>query len=164
LNDELRQMAVGFMRNEKPGATLQPTMLVNEVYLRLIRKDGTLPRYESRRHFFGSVARAMNQVLIDQARHRNRIKRGGDRKRMPFEVSVGELVSTQNLDRDAIDTMSSVFNRLQEDYPRQAVVASMRWHRGLTIEQTAALLGETPQVISKEWKFAQAWLRCELSG
>ena len=81
---------------------------------------------------------------------------------MPFEVSVGELVSTQGLDKDELILISGAFKRLQEAFPQQAVVASMRWHQGLTIEQTAAALGESTQTITKDWKFAQAWLRSEL--
>jgi RNA polymerase sigma factor (TIGR02999 family) len=160
--DEIRSMAIGRLRNEKQDAILQPTGIISELWERINNKDGSLPKFDNRLHFFGSVARSMNQILIDHARHRGRLKRGGDRQQIPFEVSVGELVSTQGLDKDELVMISGAFKRLQEAFPQQAVVASMRWHRGLTIEQTADVLGETTQTVTKDWKFAQAWLRSEL--
>jgi len=163
IHDELRQMAAGLLQKHRSGPMLQPTMVINEVYMRLCPKEGGMPNWDNRRHFFGSVARGMNQFLIDHARSRNRKKRGGDRQRVSFEITAGELASTNTFDDDRLARAGEAFKNLQEQFPRQAEVAYLRWMQGWTIEQTAAALDVSSRTVVNEWKLAQAWLRRELS-
>ena len=161
---EIRQMAAGALRHEKPGATLQPTMVVSEIYLRMWPADAPPPRWENRRHFFGSVARVMGQFLVDHARTRDRLKRGGDRKRVPLEVNEGELARLDSFDESAGADLVKALERLERDAPRQAEVAWLRYVAGLSLEQTAEALEVSPRTVTNDWQYAQAWLRRALAG
>jgi RNA polymerase sigma factor (TIGR02999 family) len=161
---EIRQMAAAKLRRERQSATMQTTMLMNEVYLRLVDKDGIIPRWDNSKHFYGSVARTMTQFLVDLARKRDSLKRGGDRQRMPFDISVGELVSLESFDLDSLSGANAAFGRFQQEFTRQGEVAYYRWCSGFNIEETAAALEISESRVSKDWRFAQAWLLRELSG
>ncbi len=162
--DDFRRMASAKMRRERHSVTAGTTMLVNELYLKLVGKDGTLPKWDDSKHFFGSVARAMTQYLVDRARKRDSLKRGGDRERVDFEFSVGELVSLDSYDVDSIARVNRALATFQETFPRQGAVAYYRWCSGFTIEETAAALEISADRVSKDWRFAQAWLLNELQS
>ena len=163
VHDEIRQMAANALRRERPGATLQPTMVVSEIYLKMWPADTPPPRWEDRKHFFGSVARVMGQFLIDHARSRNRLKRGGDRKRMPLELNDGELTSLDSFDADAGSRLITALKEFEEHAPRQAEVAWLRYVTGLTIDQVALALDISPRTVTSDWQYAQAWLRRALA-
>jgi RNA polymerase sigma factor (TIGR02999 family) len=164
VNDEVRGMAAARLRHEQAGGTLQPTLLVNEVFLRMCPKESEHPQWQNRAHFFGSIGRAMSQFLIDHARSRGRLKRGGDHKRMPLKVSTGELAATAQFDALDLAAAGEAFKLLQSQYPRPASVAYLRWMQGNTIDQVAAALDIAPSTVSDDWKFAQAWLRRAVQG
>jgi len=159
VNDEVRRMAAARLRHEQPSVMLQTTMLVNEVFLRMCPAEKEHPGWENRAHFFGSIGRAMSQFLIDHARSRRRLKRGGNRKRVPLEVSSGELATTTKFDAFDLAAAGEAFKALQSQYPRPASVAYLRWMQGSTIDQIAAALDISPSTVSDDWRFAQAWLR-----
>lgn len=159
INDELRQLAASKLNRHQKGITLTPTVVLQEVYMRVVDGQGTLPKWDNRRHFFGSIARAMSQFLVDHARHRSRIKRGGDRQRVPLNVSAGELISTRTHDSDDMARAMDAFQQLQEHFPQQASVAWLRWVQGWTIDQIAVTLEIPSGTASNEWRLAQAWLR-----
>ena len=159
VHDEIRQMAANALRRERPGATLQPTMVVSEIYLKMWPADAPPPRWEDRKHFFGSVARVMGQFLIDHARSRNRLKRGGDRKRMPLELNDGELTTLDSFDADTGSKLITALRDFESHAPRQAEVAWLRYVAGLTIDQVALALEISPRTVTSDWQYAQAWLR-----
>ena len=141
VNDELRQMAANQLRHHKGGITLTPTVVLQEVYLRIVDDQGTMPQWDNRRHFFGSVARAMSQFLVDHARHRGRLKRGGDRQRVPLDINAGELVSTRTHGGEELAMAMVAFQQLQTHFPQQATVAWLRWVQGWTIALASACSG-----------------------
>ena len=161
---EIRQLASAKLRRERHSATLNTTAIVNEVYLRLVDKHGDIPKWDNSKHFYGSVARTMTQFLIDRARKRDSLKRGGDRQRMPFEMSVGELASLESFELGSLAEANEAFARFQQEFTRQGEVAYYRWCSGLTIEETAAALEISESRVNKDWRFAQAWLLNEMGG
>ncbi|MDG2291550.1 MAG: ECF-type sigma factor [Phycisphaerales bacterium] len=163
VNQEIRLMATSALARERATASLQPTLVVNEIYLRIWPKEGPPPKWEDRRHFFGSVARVMGQFLVDHARTRGRLKRGGDRKRVPLEVSEGELSDLTHVDAEAGSAVIKALKKLEENAPRQAEVAWLRYVAGLKVEQVALALEVSPRTVNNDWQYAQAWLRRELA-
>ncbi|MCH2149862.1 MAG: ECF-type sigma factor [Phycisphaerales bacterium] len=163
VNDEIRQMAAAKLAHERSTPSLQATMVVNEIYLRMWPKDGDPPRWEDRRHFFGSVARVMGQFLIDHARTRGRLKRGGDRRHVSLDVSEGELADLTLVDAESGSAVIRALQQLETHSPRQAEVAWLRYVAGLTVEQTSRALEISPRTVNNDWQYAQAWLRRELS-
>ncbi len=155
---EMRRLAAGYLRGERVGHTLQPTALVHEAYLRLVgqRDRG----WNNRAHFMGIAARAMRSVLVDHARRRKAQKRGGGQAAVPLDTTLlvadGQAVAFDDLDRALVDLA-----RLSE---RQARVVELRYFGGLTIEETAELLGVAPVTVKRDWTLARAWLYRELSG
>lgn len=149
---ELRALARAHLRHERPDHTLQPTALVHEVYLRML--GGQRPPWSDRGHFFRAAAEAMRRILIEYARKRGRIKRGGDRVRVPLRgVHLGTL---QNLDE--ILALDEVIRRLEEQDPRMADVVRLRFFAGLSVEETAKALELSERTVKREWSFARAWL------
>ena len=104
----------------------------------------------------------MTQFLVDRARKRDSLKRGGDRQRMPFEFSVGELASIGSFELESLAEANQAFRQFQQEFPRPGEVAYYRWCSGLTIEETAAALEISEGQVSKDWRFAQVWLLNEL--
>jgi len=151
---ELRSLARSLMTRVPPGNTLQPTALVHEAYLRLVGKED--PGWNSRGHFFGAAAKAMRQILVDQARRKAAVKRGGDRQRVPEE----ELA----IEAPAVDMMAldEAMTRLERDDPRAARVVGLRFFAGLTAEETASALGVSLSTVDREWRFARALLHAQL--
>jgi RNA polymerase sigma factor (TIGR02999 family) len=155
---DLRQRAAGFLRSERPGHTLTPTALVHEAYLRLV--DQRLPPFESRKHFYGVAARVMRQVLVDHARARKATKRNDGREPLPLDESI--TVSDERAgDLLALDDALRALAALDADKAR---LVELRYFTGLTIEETAEMLGRSFATVKREWALACAWLHREISG
>lgn len=158
---ELRKLAQARMAHEPKGQTLQPTALVHEAYMRLIGSADV--KWDGRGHFFGAAAKAMRRILVERARSRSRLKRGGDRQR----IELGEqlAVSTVGDERadDELVALDSVLERLEAYDKRKSEVVMLRYFAGLSIEETAAALGVSPATVKNEWAFARAWLHRELA-
>jgi|SRR5271165_4658 len=156
LYNELHRLAMHYMRNERPGHTLQATALVNEAYLKLI--DQREANWESRAHFIAVAAQVMRNVLIDHARGRQRVKRGGLQQKVQLEDVV--LISEEQTD-DLI-ALDTAMKRLEEIDARQSRIVELRYFGGLTVEQTAEVLGISPKTVKRDWSVARAWLHREL--
>lgn len=164
--DELHRMASQQLRYEPPGQTLQPTSLVNEVYLRLAGDDRV--DWAGRRHFYALAAKAMRCIRVDSARRRKRLKRGGGRPVVSLDGSPGRRSNGVSLacwpddDPDQTLAVEEALTRLEQIDPRKAELVTLRFHGGLTREQIAETLGIAPRTVDKEWHFARAWLHREL--
>lgn len=153
--EELRASARGLMRHEAPGRTIQATALVHEAFIRLV--DARVD-WVNRGHFCALAAREMRRILIDHARARGRGKRGGGRERTELDVAVAAAPGVREPDPD----LAQALERFAADYERQARVVELRWYAGLSVEETAALLGVSHRSVEKDTKFALAWLKREL--
>ena len=153
LYDELRALAGRLLRGERDNHTLQPTALVHEAYMRLVGlRSLTL---ESRRHFYGAAAGTMRRVLVDHARQRKAHKRGGpDAVRVEVD-DLDTFAGPEALDFEALD---SALTALALAAPGQARVVELRYFAGLSIEETAEMLGVSPATVKRHWAFARAWL------
>ena len=149
---ELRALARVHLRHERPDHTLQPTALVHEAYLRLL--GGQDPPWNDRAHFFRAAAEAMRRILIEHARKRGRIKRGGDRVRV--RISGVHLGIEQ--DPDELLALDEAIRRLEEQDPRIADLVRLRFFAGLSVEETAKVLEVSARTVKREWSFARAWL------
>ena len=149
--NELRGLAQARFRKERRGHTLQPTALVNEVYLRL---DPSKDSWENRRHFFGAASQAMRRILVYHARRRLAGKRGAGLKR----VTLADLdVASPEADLDLV-ALDTALESLEREEPRLAEVVTMRVFAGMSIEQTAEALELSPATVKRDWVFARAWL------
>jgi len=153
---ELRQVARRAMGRERPGHTLQSTALIHEVYLKLL--GGKPLRWENRAHFYAIAAKLMRQVLVDHARTKRRRKRGGSAARVTLDE--GLLLSPQaGPDLVALD---DALRALAAIDPRKGRVVELRFFGGLEVEETAHVLGVSPQTVMRDWKLAKVWLYREL--
>jgi len=162
--EELRGMAHRELRAERPDLLLHTTALVHEAYLRLCRE--VEPRLESRAHFFQAAATAMRRILVDEARRRLAAKRGGGAERVPLGRAEG-LEADRGLDAGAIERVEVLDRALKnlEARPRigeKTKVVELRFFAGLSIEDTARVLGLSPATVKRDWNFARAWLRREI--
>ena len=155
---ELRRMAARYLRRERSQHTLQPTALVHEAFLKLV--DQRDVRWQNRAHFFGVAAQLMRRVLVDYARERAAGKRGGGVGRLPLEDALAIGASNQ-IDIIAVD---DALNRLARVDPDQVRLVELRFFGGLTIEETAEVLGWSSGSVKREWTVARAWLQREISG
>jgi len=155
VNEELRRLARGFMRRERPGHTLQTTALVNEAYLKLIDQKVD---WQSRAHFFGIAAQIMRRILIDHARKHLGPKHGGGKTMSLEDVAV--ISDERASELVALDEALSLLAQVDE---RKSRLVELRYFGGLTIEQTAAVLGVSDETIRREWIRAKAFLHRELS-
>lgn len=155
--DELRRIAAGFLQAERPGHTLQPTALVHEVYLRLVRQHRL--RWEDRVHFLSFAARLMRRVLIDHARARRRSKRGGGEA--PLALEAATSVATGSGEHPAA-ALGEALRRLAAVDPVRASVVELRFFGGLTVEEVAQAMDCSPTTVARHWRLARAWLSCEL--
>ena len=160
---EMHAMARRACSAEGARANLQPTLLVHEIYLKMFGPEAAKTAWEDRRHFWCSVGRAIGQFLIDLARTEGRLRRGGDRSRIPMDIVAGELEDPARAISPGCVEALEALERLERESPECAEVARMRFLSGFSIEQTAALLGIAPRTVSKRWKFARAWLRRAVS-
>ena len=154
--DQLRQLARQRMNGQPPGHTLQATALVHEAYLKLVGDRDV--RWSDRAHFFFAAAEAMRQILVDSARGRGRLKRGGGRPRAP--LSVADLAAED--DPAQILAVDEAVRRLESQSPQTAAVVRLRFYAGLGVAEAAAALGVSERSVSREWTFARAWLAREL--
>jgi RNA polymerase sigma factor (TIGR02999 family) len=155
---ELRRLAAGYIRQEKPGQTLQPTALVHEAYLRLMKDRPD--RWQNRAHFCAIAAHSMRQILIERARARNAQKRWGEKARITLDEGLLQG-GDRSVDLLALDR---AIERLAEFDPEQARIVELRFFGGLTVEETAEALGISPATVKRHWTIARAWLARELEG
>jgi RNA polymerase sigma factor (TIGR02999 family) len=156
--DELRRQAARYLRRERPGNTLQTTALIHEAYVRLV--DQRNVQWQNRAHFFGIAAQLMRRILVDHARAKKRVKRGGSDVR----VSLGDAtvaVKGQDLDVVALD---EALQRLAQIDEQQSRVVELRFFSGLTVEETAEVMHISTATVKRDWSMAKAWLHRELSG
>jgi RNA polymerase sigma factor (TIGR02999 family) len=155
LYEELRRFAARRMARESPGQTLQATALVHEAWLQIQSMEGG---FTDRAHFFAVAATAMRRILIDRARRVAAVRHGGDLQRVSIDLDVADETG------DAIDlvALAGVLEQLQERDPELAVVITMRYALGCTIEETAEALGQSPAKVKKDVALARAWLRRRL--
>lgn len=174
--DELRKLAATKLAHEKPGQTLQATALVHEAYLRLVpggtaepktREDRSpapslqslVPSFQSRGHFFAAAAEAMRRILVERARAKQRLKRGGDAQRVPLDEAG---VASPETDERLLD-LDAALEKLQAKDPRKAELVKLRYFAGLTIEQAAEALGIGTSTADRDWSYARAWLFREMA-
>ncbi len=155
--DDLRAAARRELRNDRNHPTLQTTMLVHEAYVRLV--GGQPVEWTSRRHFFGAAAQAMRRILVDAARERAALKRGGERRRVALDDAPGTWAG----DRTDVLALDEALTRLEVELPRAAEIVRLRYFAGLSIDDTAAALGVSPRAVDADWQFARAWLHRALS-
>jgi len=152
---ELRRLASSYMRRERPGHTLQTTALINEAYMRLVDQQVA---WESRAQFFGIAARLMRQILVDHARAQSNAKRGGDRQQVSLAIAEG--LPQKSSDLLALD---DALQNLAAIGPRQSQIVELRYFGGLTVEETAQVLGISTATVERQWRAARAWLHKEMS-
>jgi len=182
--DELRKLAAAKLAQEKPGQTLQATALVHEAYLRLVkpvvssqepvvndqeaeagdREPATGHRqlassFDSRGHLFAAAAEAMRRILVESARRKSRLKRGGDREREPLDEIA---IASPDLNCDLLE-LDEALNRLAEKPPRKVELVKLRYFAGLTINEAAAALGISTTTAERDWTYARAKLLVEIS-
>jgi RNA polymerase sigma factor (TIGR02999 family) len=154
--DELRGLANHYLRRERPDHTLQATALVHEAYLRLV--DQSNVRWQNRAHFFGIAANLMRQILVNHALSHNTAKRGGGAHKLSLDEAVG-LSKERDVDLVALD---EALTRLAALDSPQGRIVELRFFGGLTIEETAEVLGISPVTVKREWTTAKAWLHREI--
>jgi RNA polymerase sigma factor (TIGR02999 family) len=157
--EELRRLAALRLAQEKPGQTLQATALVHEAYLRLVGEPKTL-QWDSRAHFFAAAAEAMRRILIDNARSKARLKRGGDRQRV--DLNQADAVSLAA--PDELLLLDESIAQLAADDPQAAQLVRLRYFAGLSVEEAAELSGLSRSSAYEHWAYARAWLHNELYG
>jgi len=149
--DELRKLAAGYMANEAPGHTLCATALVHEAYLRLVGDQ----HFDGRGHFFAAAAEAMRRILVNHARDRKRLKRGGGRVRLELLDQADSLAE----DPDLVLSLDELLTRLGEEDAITARIAHLHLFGGLSVEEAGAATGVSRAVAYRNWKYARAWLR-----
>ncbi|HBI45293.1 MAG TPA: RNA polymerase subunit sigma [Planctomycetales bacterium] len=160
--DELRKLAAQKMAQEAPGQTLQATALVHEVYLRLVDVE-KVQSWDSRGHFFAAAAEAMRRILIENARAKQRLKRGGDRKRLNLE-SIDLAATAAAAAPDDLLVIDELIVKLGSEDPDAAQIVKLRYFAGLSIEEAAQLMGISRSSAYEHWAYARAWLHCALLG
>ncbi|MBI3049457.1 MAG: sigma-70 family RNA polymerase sigma factor [Acidobacteria bacterium] len=156
--EHLRRQAAAYMQREPAGHPLQPTALVHEAYLRLV--DQRQVQWRNRAHFFGVAAQVMRRILVDYSRRRRAEKRGGGWERVPL---TGDAVAADAPNEVDILALHESLERLAAFDPRQERIVELRYFGGLTIEETAEVVGASPATVVREWTMAKAWLRADLS-
>jgi RNA polymerase sigma factor (TIGR02999 family) len=155
--EELRILAFQKLSQEKPGQTLQATALVHEAYLRLVSSEGR--NWDNRGHFFKAASEAMRRILVENARRKKRLKRGGDKERAAFQA---EIISAETPSVDLI-ALDEALAKLEAEDSIRASVVKLRYFAGLTIEQTAKLLNISTATTDRHWACARSWLFKEIS-
>ena len=154
--EELRALARARMAHELPGQTIQATALVHEAYLRLVGDQD--PGWNGRGHFFGAAALAMRRILVEQARRRGRIKRGGDRQRVDLDAAEPAIEPPDDL----VLAVDEAVRRLEKQDARKGQIVNLRYFAGLTAEETARVLGVSIGTVERDWRFIKAWLQEQL--
>jgi RNA polymerase sigma factor (TIGR02999 family) len=154
---ELRKLAGGYLRGEKPGHTLQPTALINEAYLRLVKQD--FPEWQSRKHFYGVAAQLMRQILVEHARARATAKRGDGAQK----ISLDEAPAFSQERAADLVALDDALTALADFDERKARVVELRYFGGLSVEEVAGALDISVATVGREMRMAQAWLRREMA-
>ena len=157
--DELRKLAAQRLAQEDPGQTLQATALVHDAYVRLVDVEKA-QNWNSRGHFFAAAAEAMRRILIENARRKHSPKRGGGRQRVDLELAATLAVEAGP---DILD-LEEVLVRLAKEDPEKAKLVHLRFFAGLTLAQTAEVLGISRDTASRHWAYAKVWLYCAITG
>jgi RNA polymerase sigma factor (TIGR02999 family) len=157
VHQELRRLARYYMRREREDHTLQTSALINEAYIRLV--DYERMRWQDRAHFFAVAARAMRRILVDYARTRRYQKRGGNERKVSLDQAA-TLPATEA--REMID-LNEALTRLSELDSRKGQIIELRYFGGLSIEETAEVMGLSPATVKREWNSARLWLRKEIA-
>ena len=155
---ELRRVARASMRRERPGRTLQPTALVHEAYVRLLHEQHV--SWENRAHFCAIAAHSMRQILVEHARARNALKRGGKGERLTLDE---RLVAAPSPPVD-VEALDEALTHLASADARRARVVELKYFGGMTVEEIGEVLQLSPATVKRDWSFARAWLHRELYG
>ena len=155
--DELRRLAGGYLRRERVGHTLQTTALVHEAYLRLV--DQTRADWQNRAQFFGVAAQLMRRILVDHARTQQAAKRGSG----ALKLSLNEVVGRAKEKAAEVIALDDALAELQTLDPQQSRIVELRYFAGLSIAETAEVLGISPATVKREWNMAKAWLYNQLN-
>ena len=155
--DELRKLAASKFANEKPGQTLQATALVHEAYLRIVNVEKA-QHWDSRGHFFSAAAIAMRRILVDEARRKQRLKRGGGGQRVPLEG----IDLPYGMQPEQLIDLHEALAKLELESADKAKVVQLRYFVGMTHEEVAEVLGVSAVTVRRHWRYARAWLRREL--
>jgi RNA polymerase sigma factor (TIGR02999 family) len=158
--EELRRLAAHRLAQEKPGQTLQATALVHEAYLRVVG-DETGRQWDGRGHFFAAAAEAMRRILVDNARRKRRPKHGGDLGRVELD---GAAVLTPSIPTDDLLALDEALTKLAAQEPVKAELVKLRFFAGLTIPESAGVLGISDSTAERYWTYARAWLYSEIEG
>jgi RNA polymerase sigma factor (TIGR02999 family) len=157
--NELRRLAAEKLAQERPGQTLQATALVHEAYLRLV-DVAAAQHWNSRGHFFAAAAEAMRRILVEDARRKRSLKRGGARHR----VNLDEAVSYAQEPADDLLSLDEALNQLAGEDPKKADLVKLRYFGGLSVQEAADVLGISRATADRYWAYAKVWLYCALSG
>jgi RNA polymerase sigma factor (TIGR02999 family) len=155
--NDLRRLAADYMQHEQVGHTLQPTALVHEAFLKLVKQEDV--DLSSRSHFFAIGAQAMRRILVNHAKGRARLKRGGDRKRLPFD----ETLTISSESDDDVLALDEALEKLAGIDEQQAQIVELRFFGGMTVAETAAAIGLSERTVERKWTACRAWLRRELT-
>ena len=155
---ELHRIASYYMHGENPGHTLQTTALVNEAYLRLVKQNRV--QWQNRVHFFSVAARIMRRILLNYARDRGRVKRGGD----ALHISLSEVAVISPEKSVELLALDEALTKLEEFDERKSRVVELRYFGGLSVEETAHVLGVSEMTVMRDWKAAKAWIAREVKN
>ncbi len=155
--DELHRRASVYLRNERPGHTLQTTGLVHEAFIKLIDKREL--EWDDRNHFLAVASQAMRRILVDHARNRKRGKRGGERENLPLDAIHEVSAKSSDVDLVALD---EALNKLAMFDERQARIVELKYFGGMTLDETAEVLGVSRVTVKRDWNIAKAWLKQQL--
>jgi len=152
----LRHLARSRMESERAGHTLQPTALVHEAYLRLVGNGPVA--WQSRAHFFAAAGEAMRRILVERARARARLKRGGDGRAAPVRAALSELNLATEPEPEIMLLLDEALDEVERDDPQAAAVVRLRFFAGLSVEEAALALGVSPRTVDRDWSYARARL------
>lgn len=155
---ELRKLAANKLAREKSGQTLQPTVLVHEAWMRLVVADANI-RWNGRGHFFGAAARAMQRILVENARRKRSLKAGGDFQR----VELSQVVARTLPHRIDVLEVDEALKKLESHDPRKAKLVRLRFFAGLTLKEAARAMGISASTADNDWAYAKTWLRLEMA-
>jgi RNA polymerase sigma factor (TIGR02999 family) len=158
IQPELHRLAHHYMRRERAGHTLQTTAILNEAYLRLV--DNPTPRWQDRTHFVAAASRLMRRIMVDHARERRSLKRGGG----ALKVTLDEAALVSEARSDELLALDEALEGLAAQDARKSQIVELRYFGGLTVEETAEFLELSPRTVEREWTMAKAWLFRALDG
>ena len=158
LYDELRELAAAKLAREKPGQTIQATVLVHEAWMRLVGSNVDI-HWKGRGHFFGAAAKAMQRILVENARRKRSLKAGGDYQR----VQLSEVAAEVRASKVDVLVVDEALQKLESQDRRKAELVRLRFFAGLTLEEAARALGVSASTVDNDWAYAKAWLKLEMA-